>query len=821
MRTNFALPSVLSVFVGLALVAGCSDDPSSSPACGDGQLGDGEQCDDGNTADGDGCSATCTRETGIVAAPDAGKPDSSTPDASTPDASTPDGGADCSPACPAGEFCDADKTCRVCNATRGCATGTVCDTAANGGAGACKVCVSDNDCPGSQTCRTDGSACEGCTDNASCTAETPICKTTSTPSACVECTATDSKRCDASKPTCANDFCGCTADTDCMAVANSAKDFCDRAANAGRGQCVVCSTDSQCQSVDPNRPVCDGTAGCICRSNADCTLDQLCGGGSQACEAAPIATTRSQTSAQLQATIAAPAGPVDVEVTGAFVTYLKPSVAGPSASEPVGFFVQAEAAGPALFVTDPTASARIHVGDRISFTATTKAIIGELRVVTAVTNLTVISSGHPVGNLATAKPAGLKVDRSADASAVLVSGLSDVESTLVRLQGKIVGGAELGTSFTSYAITTPGITSATNNLRLRLPTAIANELDPTQGCDFSMNAGVMYRTNGVAQPSTFSAADVTVTNCPAPKLVSAKAASPMQVVLTFDRTIAELSITNVMTQFTFDNGLLANAAVVAGNTVTLTTGPQAGGTLYKVTVASSVTDKTGNPVSAANNSQTFKGFAPRAVLRITEVGPTMASNKDLVELVAITGGTVNGFVLQQDINSPTVLGTFPDAVVATGDIIVVHMGATTDSETTSKNQFPASATAENYDTAWDFKGGTTGITFSSRLILALDPDGAIQDGVAFHRYPGTPPGAYPNNLQALQAVGHWLPADCGGALCTTNSTPTAMEVSADWTAMPATNATTTSNTIRRVSVTDTNTKDDWAVGPQSWGLPNP
>ncbi|MBI2376998.1 MAG: DUF4215 domain-containing protein [Deltaproteobacteria bacterium] len=34
----------------------------STPACGDGFVGAGEQCDDGNTADGDGCSSTCSIE---------------------------------------------------------------------------------------------------------------------------------------------------------------------------------------------------------------------------------------------------------------------------------------------------------------------------------------------------------------------------------------------------------------------------------------------------------------------------------------------------------------------------------------------------------------------------------------------------------------------------------------------------------------------------------------------------------------------------------------------------------------------------------------
>jgi hypothetical protein len=178
-----------------------------------------------------------------------------------------------------------------------------------------------------------------------------------------------------------------------------------------------------------------------------------------------------------------------------------------------------------------------------------------------------------------------------------------------------------------------------------------------------------------------------------------------------------------------------------------------------------------------------------------------------------------------DVNSPRELAVLPDADVAAGDLIVVHINpaAGYESETTSKNQFPASTTPVNYDTAWDFKGATGGanfaIVYSSRIILVRTGAGQIQDAASF-RTAGAPPAAFPSNLQAIQAAGQWLPENCGGAPCTTTSTPTAGEVSADWSGIPN-NASTTSNTARRVSATDTNTKDDWAVGAPSWGVANP
>ncbi|MCP3062749.1 Ig-like domain-containing protein [Myxococcus sp. K38C18041901] len=333
----------------------------------------------------------------------------------------------------------------------------------------------------------------------------------------------------------------------------------------------------------------------------------------------------------------------------------------------------------------------------------------------------------------------------------------------------------------------------------------------------------MWRFNNNAQPSAFAASDFTIIECPAPKLTAAAGTAATTVTLTFDRNIAQDSITNAASQFTFSNGLMATGAQVTGRQVAVTTTDQTAGAAYTVTVANTVTDSRGVGVAASNSTANFTGFRVVAVLRITEVQPNGPSSRDLVELQVLQSGTTDGLVLQQDINSPATLLTFPNVTVAQGDIIVVHINEATAyvGETTAKDQFPKSATPANYDNAWDFKGGTTGITFSNRLLLVKDASGAIQDAAAFARTTGTPPSAFPTNLQALQATGQWLPADCGGALCTYTSTPTAVAVSADWNDIPTTQVTPDTVTIRRVSATDTNTAADWAIGPSSWGVANP
>ncbi|WIG93832.1 Ig-like domain-containing protein [Myxococcus sp. SDU36] len=571
-----------------------------------------------------------------------------------------------------------------------------------------------------------------------------------------------------------------------------------------------------------------GTEGCT--SNATCALTETCNTTTSTCEDSGFVTPVATTSTQIQAVRDAADGALDpaLPIEGAFVTFIKPAVTG--SSELPGFFVQAEAQGPALFVSDATALAAVVVGDRVSFSVSSKATTDGLRSAVTVTGTTVISQGHPVQSQSTATPAGLAVNRSADTTATLVDGLDAVDSELTYLTGTIATDSSgIGAGYSGFQITTEGVTAGAANFRLRVPATLATELDITQGCTFTLNAGPIWRFAANAQPSAFTASDLTLSNCAAPTFASASATSLTEVVLNFSRNISTASITNAQEQFTLTEGLTVSAFRVEGKQVFLTTSEQAPGASYSVTVANTVTDLAGGSVASEASTQTFRGFRTAAVLRISEVQPNMASAEDLVELEVITGGTTAGLILQQDVNSDLELAQLPDVTVATGDIIVVHLNPDDTvenpfrSETQSKDEIPQSAEPTRYDTAWDFRGTDDhAITFSSRILLVKDAAGTIQDAVPFARTTGTPPAAFIGNIQAIQAAGHWLPADCGGAPCTTTSNPTAAAVAADWTGIPASagSVTRASNSVRRISATDTNTKDDWAVGAPSWGLPN-
>jgi len=510
-------------------------------------------------------------------------------------------------------------------------------------------------------------------------------------------------------------------------------------------------------------------------------------------------------SAQIDAVRGAADGSVDLPIRSALVTYTKPAVG----ADPAGFFVQAERDGPALFVAvDPaTLIPSPAAEDLVSLTVTGKSTVNGMVRATGVSGLTVHSQDNPLAPLL------------ADVSAVadLPSVLGDYESEYVSVSGTLTSSfSSSGTGHSSASLATAGTLNSAN-LRLRVTNTVLDQLDLVQGCSVTAVAP-LWRSSAQAQPSAWASQDLTGVSCPAPEVTEALATSSTAVTVRFDRQIASSSVEANGSQFTFDNGLAATGATVSGREVRLTTGTQTAGAAYTVTVASSVRDTLGEGVGAENMAG-FTGFDPTAVLRITEIAPDLSSGRDLVEFVAVQGGNTEG---QKLVQGTSELATLPEARVATGDVIVLHLnpdaqnGDAPASETLAKAQFPNATYSSNYDTAWDFHGGTSSVTYSNQVLRVKDATGATQDALAVTRS-GFTTSAYPAQLQALQAEGAWQPSDCGGAPCTYSSFPTAQGVSADWSGLP----TTWNTTLYRISGQDSDQRSDWTVGAHSLGLSNP
>lgn len=492
-------------------------------------------------------------------------------------------------------------------------------------------------------------------------------------------------------------------------------------------------------------------------------------------------------------------------ISGAIVTYVKPAIG----MDPGGFFLQADQAGPAVFVVNDPLS--VDVGDEVELTVTEVATSAGLKHVAAFTGLTELSAGNAVGPLVS----------DINAATDLVTGLDGYAARVVSFDAQIDAAfTAAGSPQIAAEISTAGLDDP--NLRLRLPESVRAAFDLQPGCLITVDYGVMWRFNAVAQPSVVNAADITDAICADPTVLGAIATANTSVTVTFDRDIDAASVN--ATDFTFDQGLMATAAVTSGKTVTVTTTGQAAGLTYTVTVAG-LTDVLGAPVGTPDTAQ-FSSFTAAATMIINEINPNIPSGRDLVELLVTGAGSTNGVVLAQVGTVNETLATLPDVNVAAGDLIVVHLnpagatGAAPGSETMSKTEHAAASFSANYDNAWDFHGGATGLTFSNRIIGLVGPGSVPLDAVPFVLSSSvSPPAAFPATLQALQGAGGWLPADCGGALCTYVSTPTAVAVSVDY--LGAGNS-AGGNSIQRRLGFDTMTATDWYTAQaQTFGSPNP
>ena len=435
---------------------------------------------------------------------------------------------------------------------------------------------------------------------------------------------------------------------------------------APEGQQWTCNADNKCELRSTETPP-EEDAG------TDAGTDAGIDAGTDAGTTDGGSTT--QASAQIAAFIAAPAGALATPqpVSGAFVTFIKPAVTGSAATEADGFFLQAEANGPAMFVRGSASTTAVTVGDLVNLNVTEKEIISGLNVAKTVTGLTVVSKNNDVS--------GLKTDISGESSFEDAGTTGIYESRLVTVSGKLEAGISSGASFTAFPLITTGEQSP-SPLRLRVPTTLSTGLDLVLGCDVAVPAGVVWRFNAQPQVSVFAPEQLTITSCPAPAALAATATSSTEVRMTFDRSIAPASITAAATQFTFDNGLQAQSATVNGKDVLVTTSEQAAGTQYTVQV-SGVTDTLGKAIVTPNSTK-FQGFSLLAI----HGGRVVLNGTGFTGATAVTiGGVAQTFTVDSDTQitvtnvpdttpvgaSQPVQVTTPAGAVSAGALPVVHL----------------------------------------------------------------------------------------------------------------------------------------------------
>ncbi len=562
------------------------------------------------------------------------------------------------------------------------------------------------------------------------------------------------------------------------------------------GSDVVVQETGADTSVDATSDVAD--------ASTDVTIDAF--DASDASDAfvsdAALTTSQQISAVRVAASTAVDGGALSLPIDNAIVTYVRPVIG----SDVAGFFVQAEKTGPALFVAvDPATLSPAPVpGDQVSFVVTSAALASGMHEATSVTTFTRTAQGTDLSTLL----------QDLSTASDTVSNVDGYEAEYITLGATLaVGFSASGTGFEQAQITTTGLTgNAALNLRLRLPTTVVNTTYVDSGCKVTVT-GVMFRLGGVAQPSGYVTADLSSLTCNAPQVKSAVAASNTSAIVTFDHTIDSATLLADGSQFTFDNGLTASAATATSATqITVTTSTQVTSTIYTVTAASSLKDKLGTGIDGTKNHASFSSFSTIATLQLNEINPAITSSLDLVELLALTSGNVTGITLEQDIASKTTLATLPTLAVTAGDLIVVHLGATT--ATTETGSQSDCSDASCYAGAWDVKGGGAGITYSGRVLVVRSPSSVIQDAAAF--YTGSPPSGFSSDVMSLQSSGVWLPADCAGFPCNTNTL--AETVSVVWTGC---GSSASGSSVARKTNVDTSYAADWAVGSSSFGSTNP
>jgi hypothetical protein len=269
------------------------------------------------------------------------------------------------------------------------------------------------------------------------------------------------------------------------------------------------------------------------------------------------------------------------------------------------------------------------------------------------------------------------------------------------------------------------------------------------------------------------------------------------------------------------------ASATGGRAVTVSTSAQGPLVGYTVTVAASVTDSHGTPLSSVANDASFTGFSMPAVVRFNEINANIQNSCDLIELRVVSGGTMDGFQLWERNFS---IHTFASIVVATNDILVVHIDQTDAtcnpvgslSESSSPTEFPAATHPGNYDTAWDLYSLDTGLTNTDNVLTLYDARGTIVDVVfVAHADSGGSSSATLLQANAVQPMAPWFLTNgdppAGGIWTSANFRPNAV-LDLDGTGTDRSGV-----TIQRIDDDDTNTTRDWsgAAGlAPTWGTLN-
>lgn len=508
-------------------------------------------------------------------------------------------------------------------------------------------------------------------------------------------------------------------------------------------------------------------------------------------------------------------GPTNVLIDGALVTYSRST----QHNELAGFAVQADPAGPALWVAvDPaTLSPPPAPGDRVRLTVLEKGADPTgtgMHFASMVGGYQQIASGVSLGVLVQ------DLSNSADA----VSGLDRYELELVRVSGTIGGGFRgAGTGFRAARIDTAGL-SGDPSFELRMPATLEEQQALGVGCSFTVEAP-LWRYTTRAQASAWTPADLRASSCPALHVVSASATRSDRVLVTFDRPLRKSSVSTTGSELAI-SGLSVAWARVTTSSILLGTSAQASGLSYFAQASTTITDARGIALDASSAGASFTGAPGVPRVLINEVGANITGGCDLIELRVLSSGSLDGFELRtRDLVIATLSGIF----VSAGDHLVVHAfggsaacnPSASSSEISSPTDYPASTYAGNFDTAYDVYGtGSGGIPATDTVLTLYDANRNVADAVFLASGVSGTTSRFTNDQAALvAAAGEWMTL--------TNEQPLGGFVGDTFRAhavldLDATGTDRIGTSIQRTSDSDSDNPSGWTdQSLATWGLPNP
>jgi cysteine-rich repeat protein len=502
------------------------------------------------------------------------------------------------------------------------------------------------------------------------------------------------------------------------------------------------------------------------------------------------------------------------ELRHVLVTY-----ANASNLQEVGFVLQAHPDGRALAITVSAASLGLRAGDIINLDITRTYLIGEMRRGASVANLEVLARDEPLA----AWTHDLTNQRTLPTEAM----------AFWRVTARMSVPADLtaaGGNYVSIGANTAGLAGRAD-VQFRINNSLQDALYIENTCEFTVTGVPLVRYGGNSQYTPTRLAEIEVHRCPATGVTSKNTLSATTLEIGFRRNLRPETVAATDFMISFDRLIpqleISAAEVQRGRFILLTTAPQIEGRRYELRRIGDVHDLTGrNVVLNTRPAEIFLGYRPPARLLINEVNANASLGCDMIEFRITQGGLLRHTVKERT----TVVHTFPETMVATNDIVVLHfgrsstncvrnaqIGATPGNETLSKAQFPSAQFAANYNSAWDHWTTDRGLTATDNVITLL-LDGVIVDAVLVSDAPtGNAAASSESAARTVAAAGQWtteagdLPE--GGFVDGNFNAHAAQDLNGAGTR-------DSSTSIFRSANTDRHHKGDWSFGPSSFGRAN-